>query len=397
MNEFDCIVIGAGAAGLGAARRLLQSGCTSLVLEARDRVGGRAWTVPTGTGWNADLGCGWLHSADRNPLTKIARESGFSIDENLPNWSGSGAGPKEIWRRAFEELDERIHSAWDGPDRSALAFLPSEMRSCGVLDAISSYVNGTELANVSARDLARYTDSGINWRVREGLGTLVASLARGLPVALGTPAERIERDASWLRIITPRGTLRCRCAIVAVPVSMLGPLVPEKAEAAEGLPLGFANKVYFALDRPEEYPSDFHVLGSTDRAGTASYQFRPHGRPLVEAFFGGTQARTLEAEGRAAMVAFAVEELSVLFGAKIRPRLRFLANSAWASDPWARGAYSYAKPGRADDRARLVEPIEGRLFFAGEACSPHAYSTAHGAYATGVGAAEAALSALARR
>jgi monoamine oxidase len=392
MSTVDYVVIGAGAAGLGAARRLRSAGRDLVVIEARRRVGGRAWTVETPLGLPVDLGCGWLHSADRNPLTNLARANGFSIDERLPNWSRGGDGDKTDWRSEFEALEERI-AAWRGPDLPAAELVEPHGPWNAALDAISSYVSGAELAAVSVYDLARYHDSGINWRVREGLGAAVAALSSGLRVEYDAAATRIDRSGRELRIETARGTLRCRAAIVTLPTSLVGELVPEKAALAAGVPLGLANKLYFALDGHEEFPADHHFLGATDRSATGSYQVRPHGRPLVEVFFGGSNARALESSGAAAMTDFALEELAGKFGTTIRRRLRVLAASSWGADPWSRGAYSYARPGHAGAREALAQPLEERLFFAGEATSRHDFSTAHGAYLTGVAAAEAALSA----
>jgi monoamine oxidase len=98
----------------------------------------------------------------------------------------------------------------------------------------------------------------------------------------------------------------------------------------------------------------------------------------------------------AAMTGFATEELVGLFGSAIRHRLSPLAGSFWRADPFARGSYSYALPGHADDRARLAAPVDDRLFFAGEATSPNFFSTAHGAYETGIAAAKAVLASLGR-
>lgn len=390
MSVYDCVVIGAGAAGIGAVRQLAASRRRVLLIEARGRIGGRAWTVEAAPGLPVDLGCGWLHSADQNPLTGLARAAGFSIDERLPDWSRGGAASE--WRLAYHRLEDRI-AGWQGPDIAAAELLEPEERWNATLDAIGTYVAGTELRAVSVHDLQRYRDSGVNWRVREGLGAAVAALGRGLPVALETVAKRIDRSGAMLRIETTRGTIACRTAIVTVPSALVGELVPEKAEAAAGLPLGLADKLYFRLDGAEAFPSDRHVLGSTERTATGSYQLRPHGRPLVEAFLAGSNARALEAAGEAAMAAFAVDELAGLFGNGIRKRLTLLASSAWAADPWSRGAYSYALPGKAASRASLAAPVDERVFLAGEATSPGDFSTAHGAWASGVAAAKAALKA----
>ena len=143
-----------------------------------------------------------------------------------------------------------------------------------------------------------------------------------------------------------------------------------------------------------ELVSEAYLVGSTTRRETGSYQLRPIGRPLIACFYGGRWARTLEAEGPTGMAAFAIEELARHLGADIRHHVTRLATTAWAQDPFARGSYSYALPGHAEDRAVLAAPVENRLFFAGEACSPNFFSTAHGAWLTGLQAAEAALRTL---
>jgi monoamine oxidase len=127
-----------------------------------------------------------------------------------------------------------------------------------------------------------------------------------------------------------------------------------------------------------------------------SYQVRPVDRPAIYCFFGGCFAAALEREGEGAMFSFAAEELARILGNDIRCRIAPLASTAWLQDPWSRGSYSYALPGHAEDRARLAVPVDDRLFFAGEACSPNFFSTAHGAYMTGIAAAEAALASLRR-
>ena len=125
-----------------------------------------------------------------------------------------------------------------------------------------------------------------------------------------------------------------------------------------------------------------------------SYQVRPLDRPAIYCFFGGRFAAALEREGEAAMFDFAAGELTRLFGKEIRKQMAPLAATAWLRDPWSRGSYSYALPGHADDRAVLAAPVDDRLFFAGEACSPNFFSTAHGAWLSGITAAEAALASL---
>jgi monoamine oxidase len=400
----DIVIIGAGAAGIAAARRLREGGRAAVVLEARDRVGGRAWTL-AGSG-GLDLGCGWLHSADRNPLTVIAGAEGFAIDRTPPPWARSTPQPgfpldeQAAFRAALMEMRQRLDAfPEEGPDRAAGSFV-SQGRWRPLLDAVSTYFSGTELDRVSARDFSRYDDTGVNWRVVEGYGTLIAAEARGLDVRLGCPVRRIDHRGARIRVESAKGTVEADRVVVALPASLIDgeavafdPPLPEKVEAAAGLPLGLADKVFLALDQAEEFDADSRLFGRTDRPGTGAYHLRPFGRPIIEGYFGGAHAAGLEAAGEGAFADFAIGELVGLFGTDFRRRVRPLAQHAWGSDPYARGSYSCALPGRADGRAALAAPVDGRLFFAGEACSRSDYSTAHGAWRTGIAAADAILAA----
>lgn len=404
-SEVDVAVIGAGAAGIAAARRLLACGCRLIVLEARERVGGRAHTVAP-TGLPLDRGAEWLHSADRNPLSAIAEGLGMRLYRRRPGWTSrlrrSGETPvaEADWRKTraahFRALDAAAGHAADAPLASVL--VPGG-RWNALLDATSSWANGAELDRVGVKDNVRYEDSGTNWRLWEGYGRLIEKLAEGLPVALGAAVSRIDRRGRRLRLDTARGAVAAAQAIVTVPTSILAeellrfdPPLPDKIAAAAGLPLGLADKVFFSLDGElAEVGRDAHLVGSTRTRQTGSYQIRPFGRPLISCFFGGEWAAALEQAGEAGMAAFAAEELARRLGSDIRRRIAPIATTAWRRDPWARGSYSYARPGHAGDRAILAAPVEGRVYFAGEATSPNFFSTVHGAWISGMAAAEAAL------
>ncbi len=405
-SEVDIAVIGAGSAGIAAARRLVEAGNVSaLVLEARERPGGRAWTVDAG-GLPMDLGCEWLHSADRNVLAPLAERLGFTINRQRPDWttrlrhSGESAAAEADWLREREAHYWAIHRAAQEPeDRPAAAVLTPGGRWNLLLDAVSTWANAVELERLSVKDNDRYEDSGLNWRLAEGYGRLFAALADGLPIAYGMPVSRVAHGGSRIRVETAQGTVSAARVVVTVPTEVIAgghlafdPPLPDKLEAAAGLPLGLADKLCLGFDGDM---SERFLVGSTRRRETMSYQVRPFGRPRIHCFFGGQFAAQLEHDGIAAMAAFAADELAGLFGADIRRRLRPLAASLWRADPFARGSYSYATPGHADDRARLAVPVDNRLFFAGEACSLNFFSTAHGAYESGLAAADAALASLA--
>jgi monoamine oxidase len=374
-----------------------------VVLEARSRVGGRAWTM-RGEGLPLDLGCGWLHSADENEWSAVAATLGMTIDRTPPPWGvrrntiGFPDGELADFRAASERFFTRLHAADPAlPDRPAADFLEPGNRWNALINSLSTYISGVELDQVSVHDLNNYHDSGENWRVTQGYGALVEAFAAPLDVRLDCPATLIDHSGGHLRIATPQGDIRARAAIVAVPTSMVAreilrftPALPEKVAAATKLPLGLDDKFFLHLERAEEFPVESRIFGARDRL-TGSYQLRPFGRPVIECYFGGSLARDLEAEGGDAFARLAIDQLAAHLGADIRKRLRPLFGSAWGRDPWALGAYSYARPGDAGARPALAETVEDRLFFAGEACSVNDYSTGHGAYRTGEKAAEAVL------
>jgi len=408
-SEVDVAVIGAGAAGVGAARRLGESGLVSvLLLEARERIGGRVHTIAP-AGFPLDRGAEWLHSADRNPLSPIAQRLGFSVHRRPPEWvsrlrrSGESLEAEADWIATREaHFRARKKAAAEPADCSLASLLVPGGRWNELLDATSTWGNGVELDRVSVKDYTRYEDSGVNWRLREGYGRLFEVLAEGLPVVLGAPVSRIDHGGRAIRLETPRGAVTAARVIVTVPTSILAaellrfePLLPDKLAAAAGLPLGVDDKLFITLSAhiPGVEP-DIYLVGSTTSRETMSYQVRPFDRPAIYCFFGGCWAAALEREGEAGMFSFAAGELARLFGNGIRRQIAPLASTAWQRDPWARGSYSYALPGHADDRAVLATPVDDRLFFAGEACSPNFFSTAHGAYASGIAAAEAALTSL---
>jgi monoamine oxidase len=410
MREVDVIVIGAGATGVAAARALRKEKLSVLVLEARSRIGGRAWTVRH-DGLPLDLGCGWLHSANENEWATVAGELGFAIDRAPPPWGRRAhqldfsAADQDDFAAAWDRFDERIAAAAkeDG-DRPAGNCLVPGSRWNGLLDALSTYINGIELDRLSVHDFVRYRNTGVNWRIEQGYGALIEAAAAGLEVACDCPATLVDHTGGRVRVETPRGAMAARAAIVAVPSSIIAcealrfvPALANKVEAATALPLGLADKVFLRVDRPDDLPVQTRLFGAIDRTATGSYHLRPFGAPLIEGYFGGTLARELEQQGNEAFAYFAIDQLVGHFGSDFRRRVTPLAASSWGRDPYSLGSYSYARIGHSDARAALAAPVDDRLFFAGEACSTHDYSTAHGAYRTGLTAAEAVMRVLARQ
>jgi monoamine oxidase len=406
-SEVDVVVVGGGAAGVAAARRLHEAAIDCLIVEARPRLGGRAWTMTEPSGLAIDLGCGWLHSADRNPWVKIAQEQGAEIDKSRPPWArrtldvGFPPAEQQDFQSAIHAFYEHVDGAAEGEgDVPASNFLEPGSRWNGLINALGSYIAGAEWDRVSAKDFDRYHDTGVNWRVTKGYGALISACGGDLPAELDCAVRAIDHRGKRLRIETAKGVIAADQVIVTIPSALIAaerilftPALPKKTAAAHGLPLGLADKLFLSLEGFEEFDPDTRVFGHTDRAATAIYQFRPFGRPMIEAYFGGRFAAELEAGGGAAFFDFAVSELVGLFGSAFAARIKPIAIHCWGADPLSLGSYSCALPGFAEGRPKLAEPVDGRLFFAGEACSVHDFSTAHGGWHTGVSAAEQVIAA----
>lgn len=412
-SEIDVAIIGAGAAGLGAAHGLKHSGLSVIVLEARDRVGGRGHTIMASPEVTFDLGCGWLHSADKNSFVEIAGQLNFEIDKTRPPWreqsfdTGFPLAERMAFIDALDAFYERAEkaarqAAESGRDAAASNWLEPGNRWNPMIDAISTYINGAELDRVSILDLEAYEDTENNWRVRRGYGALMTAYGASCPLALNTEVTLIDHSGQRVRIETSRGTLTAGKVVVTVPTNLIAdeairfhPELPAKVDAARGLPLGLADKVMLALDEPDALPKDGSLRGATMRTAMGTYHLRPFGQACIEGFFGGRFARELEDAGDGALAAQSIDEIAGFLGNDFRRKLTPLSESRWAHDPFARGSYSHALPGHAAARAVLATPVDGRLFFAGEATSPNFFSTAHGARDSGERAAGEVLASLA--
>jgi monoamine oxidase len=388
----DLAIVGGGAAGISAARAARERGLTCVILEASDRVGGRACTIE----WQChalDLGATWLHSADRNPLAPLAEQEGFAIDRSPTPWRNqynnlgySEAEQAQSWA-AMEAFADRLRSGPPG-DHASEALEPGGEWN-GFLEAINGYLNGTSLKNTSAADFMAYWDGteNSNWRLPRGYGALLSALARGLDVRTGCLVRRVEWSRSGAKLIASDGAVEAKRVIVAVPTNVLArgeigfvPALDDRLHAASQLPLGHVEKLFLTLDDPEHIPLNAHLIGDLRSAETGSYMLRPLGMPVIEGFFGGDWLNGLTPEDLAEK---AREELGHLLGADFARGLRPVAHSDWQRLAFIHGSYSYARPGQHGARAALRAPVDGPLAFAGEACSDSDFATVHGAWESG--------------
>ena len=407
-SAFDVIIIGGGAAGIGAARRLAAHGSSALLLEASSRLGCRAWTQDLG-GYPLDLGCEWLHSGDRNAWVGIAEASNFQVDRGEPPWAKAhpsivqDENGREAAQKAFASWEERLRKVAAISDKASDALEPGGPWNAYVR-AIAGFMSGVAPEAISTADYLAYDDAatGRNWHLPLGYGTLVAaSLPSSTTLRLATPAERIDLTADGVAITTRAGIVRAGAAILTVSTAVLGgdairlPAGTEPwREAAAALPLGRNEKLFLEIERDAAFEADSHAYGNLHDPRSAAYSIRPNGWPLIEAFLGGDGARIVEEDGPAAGFAYVSVELAALFGSDVASAIRPLAATSWSRMAYIGGAYSCALPGQSQARARLARPFEDRLFFAGEATHPHDFTTAHGAHDSGLRAADEAMAAL---
>jgi monoamine oxidase len=215
-----------------------------------------------------------------------------------------------------------------------------------------------------------------------------------LPKVLETTVRSVSHGQG-VELKTDRGTIRAKAAIVAASTAVLAkgairftPAVNDHLHAASCLPLGVADKVFLSIADPDSVPAETHFLGRLDRAATGSYYLRPFGRPVIECYLGGASARALEEAGEEATLSFVIGELRGLLGVDVANGLSPLMVTRWMKEPSIGGSYSHALPGHADARAVLARPVSETLCFAGEACSADNFSTAHGAWQSGLAAAD---------
>lgn len=401
-SSYDVVIVGAGAAGIAAGRLLQRHGRRALLLEARERVGGRAWTDTAALGLPFDMGAAWLHDARGNPLAGLAASDGVvtrvSERGNERFLDHGEACPPEVmaaYRRAARRVERRGRlRAWLGPD-VPLAQLagrdPWEAVAVGQQGGLSA----AEAPDaVSARDFYRLPD-GVDLLVEGGLGAFVAGLADGLEVRLNTPVQRIDASGPEVAVSGAFGTVRAGACLVTVPTGVLAagaiafePALPAAVtDAFAALPLSLLLKVGFRLKRRLPLPYHFVAGRALLLAGRIHIVHLHPTLPLLTVFAGGAHAREVSAEGEGAKRAFAEDVLVETFGTSIREELAEALTTGWDADPFARGAYAVPRPGHVDARRVYRHVHAGRVHFAGEAGGGRRAMTVAGAWQSGERAA----------
>lgn len=422
-NPQRIVVIGAGLAGLAAAQALQRLGHDVLVVEGRDRIGGRVWTSRHWPDAPLDLGATWIHGTEGNPITELAdamqarrlvTDYERVITYNTDGSPFSAADDREL-AQLRKSLFEAITLAQaDEGDSSILRATESVRRGLDpssqehrLIDFILNSELEQDYAGSVAQLSAHWYDSGQFFDgdealFEQGFDVITESLAAGLAIELGQVVREVQWDQSPVRVMTNQSEFLADQVVVTLPLGVLQaqrvrftPALPrEKQEAIARLGMGVLNKSYLRFDQAF-WPADVDWLGHVSAhhgewTEWVSFQ-RVANLPILLGFNAADQGRQIEAASDGATVASAMETLKTIFGPQI-PEPVDVQITRWATDPFALGAYSYPAVGSTPrDRQVLAAPLDQRVFFAGEATHPDYFGTTHGAYLSGLRAAEEIL------
>lgn len=407
-READIVVIGAGAAGIAAARRIMATGRKVVVVEAASQVGGRCITDTTTFDTPFDRGARWMHNPETNPMIRLARSAGLDV---LPAPGGqkmrigrrnARAGETEEFLAALVRANRAIDEAARGKlDTACGAVLPKDLGDwTGAAEfMLGASFAGKDLKELSAIDKARAQDRNAAIACRQGLGTLITRLSEQVPVALATPASRIAWGNRDVSVETPSGKIAARAAIITVSTNVLtsgaikfGPDMPKRTlDSASKLTLGSYDHIVLQLPgNPLGLSRDDILIEQSSSTRTALMFANIGGSSLCSIDVGGSFGRDLSEQGEKAMIAFAREWIAKLFGSEAAAAVQRTSATRWNASPFVMGAMSAASPGGQLSRRILAEPI-GNMFLAGEATHETLWGTVDGAWESGERAADAAL------
>jgi len=408
--DVDVIIVGAGAAGIAAARRLSAAGRSFTLVEAAGRVGGRCFTDTRSFSVPFDRGAHWIVSPDINPLTKLASRTGLDIYQ-APSGQrvrigqrNAREGELEDYLSALVRANRGIGEAVRGkPDMDCWRALPKDLGEwqATVEFALGPYASGRDLREISAIDFSRSAERDVAAFCRQGYGALLAKLAEGIPVEMDSPVTAVDTSkGARVEAIVPRGTISARYMICTASTNVLA---AERIKFDKGLPkrqmdalaaLKLGSLDHIALDLPGNplgLQRDDLVFEKASGTRTAALLANVSGTSLSVIEIGGRFGRELTAQGDMAGVDFAVQWLAGLFGNNIKSAVQRTQVTRWNNEPWVQGAVSTASPGGQWARAALREPMRDRVYFAGEATHDTQWGTVGGAWESGERAADQVL------
>ncbi len=411
-DQVDVIVIGAGMAGLSAARELKNAHKSFIVLEAQNRIGGRAML---GTGFNVpiDLGAAWFHGVEDNPLVPIADAMGFHrVDTELngPLYVGNRkASPKELeaCNKTGEALDKAMQKHAKSHKDQSVGDLLVKTKPCA--DVVASNVgpleNGAEINHISSVTAGQFNSDNDDF-LKEGLGAFVAAYGKDIPVRLNSVVNKIAYGVSGVSVTLTTGEVfHANRVLVTVSTGILAsgkiafepPLPKWKTEAISKLPMGLLNKVVlqFKKDIFKDTPKNSWVMWDGPGNDNVAFVIRPLDAPIAVAFYGGNRAWAFE-KNESLATNHAKDALRKMFGADVDKEFDHSLATSWGQNPWTLGSFSYVTPGASNMHRELIKPVDNRVFFAGEACArPESNGSLHGAYESSLEASKLLMTSLA--
>lgn len=407
-REVDVAVVGGGAAGIAAARRVIAAGRSAIIIEAGETVGGRCITDRSTFDIPFDRGARWLYNNDSNPLIDLARSARIDLVQGPRGQRirigrrNARAGETEDFLalvvRVNRAMQDAVRARGDLPAAQAL---PGDVGDwAGTLDfQLGAMPTGKNLTDLSAADLLTLQPREPLSYCRQGVGTLITRLAGQIPVALATPVTAIKWSGKDAQIETGAGTLTARAVIVTASTTVLNsgtikftPELPKRqADALSKLTLGSFDHIALELPgNPLGLARDDSFIEKSNDRRTGLLLANIGATSLCQVDVAGSFGAELSAQGGAAMVDFATSWLQNLFGNDIQKRVQRSSVTRWNDTPYVMGAMSAALPGGHPSRKIMMEPL-GSLFFAGEAIHETQWGSVNGAWESGERAADLAI------
>ena len=420
-GDEDILIVGAGIAGLSAAQTLKKWGYRVTILEARSRVGGRIFTSREWQDAPLDLGASWIHGVSGNPIAELAKENGIkTVETDYDNhwiYKANGDELTNTEYNAFEEyeglIEEYIAEAIEELDddislKSLVESVFREEELSAEEKKIFLYLLNSVVEHEYAADISEFSVFAFNEGEEfggedvifpQGYDQIIDILSAGLDIRLNEVVTRVDYGDSGVRIQTNTATYESDRALITVPLGVLqrgdiqfSPTLPaDKQDAINSLGMGLLDKLYL------RFPNIFWDKGADmlgylgDKTGEwAEWLNIAHytDEPILLGFNAGSFARTVENWTDEQIVESAMSVLRDIYGSNIPDPLDWQI-TRWAKDPFSWGAYSFLKPGTSGKTLKtLAQPVDGKLFFAGEATSNDYQATVHGAYLSGIRAAE---------
>jgi monoamine oxidase len=404
----EVVIIGAGAAGIAAARKIAAAGRRYIVIEATDHIGGRCVTDTKSFGVPFDRGARWIYLPDVNPLTKLNPHRGIDVYPAPPSQKVrvgrrfAREGELEDYLTAQVRAMRAIGDAARKADGACEPAMPADLGDWrGTIEfVLGPYNSSKDLAQFSSLDFARAAERNAAAFCKQGFGSLLATLAQGLAIQFSTPAKTIDSRSSPT-VDTGKGTITARAAIVTVPTNVVASgglkFYPDlgRRDAFARLSLGSYDHIALELvGNPLGLDSDDLVFEKSSDTHTAAVLANIAGTSLCTIDVAGAFGRDLSAQGEAAMIDFAANWLANLYGAEVKNAIGRKYATRWNADPYTLGAWSAAVPGGQSMRRQLMAPIADDVWYAGEAAHETLWGTVGGAWESGERAADAVLARL---